>query len=84
MRGKGDRVFAKAGVDLADHSGLSLFYRGEHAFTEIEAFPLTHTPIQRESDLAHLNGEIAYVITELFHGTLLSPFSRDTSATIDT
>ncbi|HZU49615.1 MAG TPA: hypothetical protein VFA16_20520 [Mycobacterium sp.] len=53
------KIFAKAGMDLADHSGLSLFYCGEHAFTEIEAFPLTDAPIQGEPDLTHLNGEFA-------------------------
>jgi hypothetical protein len=53
------------------HSGLSLLNCGEHVFTEIQAFPLPHAPVEGISELAHLYGELAYVITELFHGTFL-------------
>jgi hypothetical protein len=41
----------------AGHSGLSLFNRGVHAFTELQAFPLPHTPVEGIPELAHLNGE---------------------------
>jgi hypothetical protein len=41
------------------HTGLSLLNRGEHAFTEIQAFPLSHAPAEGKTDLAHLNGELA-------------------------
>jgi hypothetical protein len=53
------------------HSGLSLLHRGEHAFTEIQALPLPHAPVEGISKLAHQNGELAEVITELFHGILV-------------
>ena len=42
----------------AGYSGLSLLNRGEHAFTEIQAFPLHHAPIVGISKLAYLNGEL--------------------------
>jgi len=41
------------------HSGLSLVDCGEHAFTEIEAFPLHYDPVAGMSELAHLDGELA-------------------------
>jgi hypothetical protein len=41
------------------HSGLSLLNCGEHAFTEIQAFPLSHGPVEAISDLTHLNGKLA-------------------------
>jgi hypothetical protein len=41
------------------HSGLSLFNRGEHAFTEIQAFPLSHASVEGKPKLAHLDGELA-------------------------
>ena len=43
----------------ASHSGLSLLHRGEHAFTEIQTFPLSRAPVEGISKLAHLNGELA-------------------------
>jgi hypothetical protein len=43
----------------AGHSGLSLLNRGEHAFTEIHAFPLYHALIGGMSELAHLDRELA-------------------------
>ena len=46
-------------MDLAGHSDLSLLNRGEHAFTEIQAFPLPHAAVEGKSELAHLNGELA-------------------------
>jgi hypothetical protein len=56
----------------AGHSGLSLLHRGEHAFTQIQACPLPHASVEGISKLAHLNGELAEIITELFHGTFLA------------
>ncbi len=43
----------------ASHSGLSLFNHAEHAFTEIQACPLSHAPVEGISELAHLDGELA-------------------------
>ena len=43
----------------AGHSGLSLLNRGEHAFTEIRAFPLRHAPVEGISELAHGSRRIA-------------------------
>ncbi|MGO9386210.1 MAG: hypothetical protein ACLP4W_30150 [Mycobacterium sp.] len=51
---------------FSGHSGLGLFNCSEHAFTEVQASPLFHAP-EGKPDLAHLNGELAYLITELFH-----------------
>jgi hypothetical protein len=39
-------------------SGLGLLNRGEHAFAEIQAFPLSPAPVEGISELAHLNGEL--------------------------
>ncbi len=44
---------------FSGRSGLSLFNRGEHAFTEIQAFPLSHAPVEGKPELVHLNGELA-------------------------
>jgi hypothetical protein len=35
-----------------------VFNRGEHAFTEIQAFPFADAPVEGKSDLAHLDGEL--------------------------
>jgi hypothetical protein len=43
---------------FSGRSGLSLCNRREHAFTEIQAFPLSHAPVGI-SELAHLDGELA-------------------------
>jgi hypothetical protein len=43
----------------ASHSGLSLVNRGEHSFTEIQAFPRHHAPINGISELAQLDGDLA-------------------------
>ena len=43
----------------AGHSGLSLPNRGEHAFTEIQAFVLPHAAAEGKPELARLNGELA-------------------------
>jgi hypothetical protein len=59
-------------VGFGGHSGLSLFNRGEHAFTESQAFSLSHAPAEGKPELAHLNGESAEVITELLHRTFLA------------
>jgi hypothetical protein len=37
------RVRSQGGFS-AGHSGLGLLDRGEHVFTEIQAFPLRHAP----------------------------------------
>jgi hypothetical protein len=52
------RVLSQGGFS-AGYSGLSLLNRGEHAFTEIQAFPLHHAPTGGISKLAYLNGELA-------------------------
>ncbi len=33
---------------FSGHSGLSLFSRGKHAFTEIQAFPLPQPPLREK------------------------------------
>jgi hypothetical protein len=48
-----------SGVGFSGRSGLNLFSCDEHAFTEIQAFPLSHAPADGKPDLAHLNGELA-------------------------
>jgi hypothetical protein len=52
------RVDERGGFS-ADHSGLGLLNRGEHAFTEIQAFALPHAPAEGKPELVHLNGELA-------------------------
>ena len=49
----------KERVEFSGRSGLNLFSFDEHAFTEIQAFPLSHAPAEGKPDLAHLNGELA-------------------------
>jgi hypothetical protein len=66
------RVCTQDGFSAGGHSGLSLLNRGEQAFTENQAFPLPHAAVEGISELAHLNGELAQVITELLHGTFLA------------
>jgi hypothetical protein len=43
----------------AGHSGLSLVNCAEHAFTEIQALPLSYAPVEGISELVHLKGELA-------------------------
>ena len=52
------RVDERGGFS-AGHSGLSLLNRGEHALTEIQAFPLYLAPAGGISELVHLDGELA-------------------------
>jgi hypothetical protein len=49
----------KEWAGFSGRSGLNLFSFDEHAFTEIQAFPLSHAPVEGKPDLAHLNGELA-------------------------
>jgi hypothetical protein len=49
---------------------LSLPGCGEHALTEFQAFPLPDAPVEGKSELAHLNGESAQIVAQLFHGIL--------------
>jgi hypothetical protein len=56
----------------ARRPSLSPSHCGEHAFTELQAFPFPHASVEGKSQLAQLNGVLAQFITELLHGTLLT------------
>jgi hypothetical protein len=48
----------KRGGFSAGHSGLQL-HRGEHAFTELQAWPFPRAPVEGISKLAHVDSELA-------------------------
>ena len=52
------RVDERGGFS-AGHSGLSLLNRGEHVFTEIQAFALPHAAAEGKPELVQLKGELA-------------------------